>query len=123
MFLDLIGGIRYQDSQVKSQFQQTKATADYFIPYAGARLQDYQATYDYVAAVNVEGGITSTSSTVLAEMDARIPIPTSSFSSRTSRDLFILNRWLIRRILRPAAARWRMSCIFLSAVNGLWVTG
>ena len=73
MFLDLIGGVRYQSSQVKSQFQQTKATADYFIPYAGARLQDYESTFDYVAALNVEGGITSTNSTVLAEMGRANP--------------------------------------------------
>ena len=46
MFLDLIGGVRYQSSQVKSQFQQTSATANYIIPYVGGRLEDYQPTFD-----------------------------------------------------------------------------
>jgi hemolysin activation/secretion protein len=73
MFLDLIGGIRYQSSQVTSEFQDTKATADYFVPYLGGRLQDYQPTYNYVAALNAEGGITSSSKTDLAELGRANP--------------------------------------------------
>jgi len=75
MFLDLIGGARYQSSQVTSQFEQTKATANYIIPYVGGRVQDYQPTYDYVAGLTAEGGVTSTSRTVLANMGRANPDP------------------------------------------------
>lgn len=74
-FLDFIGGIRYQSSQVKSEFQQTSATADYILPYAGARLQNYQYTFYYVAALNAEGGVTSTDKSVLANMGRANPDP------------------------------------------------
>ena len=91
MFLDLIGGARYQSSQVKSQFQQTSSTANYIIPYVGARLQDYQPTYDYVAGLTAEGGVTSTNRTgFCAEWDEPIRTPTSLFSSPMSRDRFYL---------------------------------
>jgi hemolysin activation/secretion protein len=72
-FLDFIGGIRYQNSQVKSSFEQTNAIANYFLPYIGGRLQNYQYTYYYVASVNAEGGITSTNSSTLAEMGRANP--------------------------------------------------
>ncbi len=75
MFLDLIGGVRYQSSQVKSQFQQTSATANYVIPYAGARVEDYQPTFDYVAGLTAEGGVTSASRTTLAQMGRANPDP------------------------------------------------
>jgi hypothetical protein len=75
MFLDLIGGARYQSSQVKSQFQQTSSTADYIIPYVGGRVQDYQPTYDYVAGLTAEGGVTSTNRATLAGMGRANPDP------------------------------------------------
>ncbi|MGD0388048.1 MAG: hypothetical protein ABSC42_03750, partial [Tepidisphaeraceae bacterium] len=73
MFWDVIGGARYQSSTVKSTFEQTNATGEYILPYAGLRVQDYRDIYYYVAAVNVEGGITSTSQTVLAELGRADP--------------------------------------------------
>jgi len=74
-FLDLIGGFRYQNSEVKSQFQQTTASTDYYIPYIGARLQNYQYTFYYSAGITAEGGITSASKAVLAEMGRANPDP------------------------------------------------
>jgi hemolysin activation/secretion protein len=75
MFLDVIGGVRYQDSQVKSEFSQTNATANYIVPYVGPRLQDYQYTYYYVAGLTAEGGVTSTNRTSLADMGRANPDP------------------------------------------------
>jgi hemolysin activation/secretion protein len=73
MFLDVVGGARYQSSQVKSTFQQTNATANYAVPYAGARVQDYEPTFYYVGALNVLGGITSTGTTQLAQIGRANP--------------------------------------------------
>jgi hemolysin activation/secretion protein len=75
LFVDFIFGARYQNSQVKSQFQQTSASADYIIPYVGPRLEDYQPTFDVVAALNAEGGVTSANKTTLAEMGRANPDP------------------------------------------------
>ena len=73
MFWDIIGGARYQSSTVKSTFEQTNATAEYTLPYLGVRVQDYRDIYYYVAAMNVEGGITSTDKTVLAQLGRTDP--------------------------------------------------
>ena len=73
MFWDVIGGARYQSSTVKSTFEQTNATGEYILPYAGVRVQDYRDTYYYVVAVNVEGGITTTNKAVLAELGRADP--------------------------------------------------
>ncbi|MGD0464178.1 MAG: hypothetical protein ABSB74_16980 [Tepidisphaeraceae bacterium] len=73
MFVDIIGGARYQDSDVKSSFEQTKASASYIIPYAGARVEDNRLTYNYSVAMNVEGGITSADTTTLEEMGRATP--------------------------------------------------
>jgi hypothetical protein len=58
---------------VKSTFEQTNATGEYILPYAGVRVQDYRDTYYYVVAVNVEGGITTTNKAVLAELGRADP--------------------------------------------------
>jgi hemolysin activation/secretion protein len=73
MFLDLVGGARYQESQVKSTLEGTNVNAGYVLPYAGARVQDYEPTFNYVGAVNLEGGITSTSQSELAEIGRANP--------------------------------------------------
>jgi len=72
-FVDIIGGARYQDSDVKSTFEQTKASAGYLVPYAGVRLQDSRLTYNYSVAMNVEGGITSADATTLSQMGRASP--------------------------------------------------
>ena len=73
MFWDVIGGVRYQSSTVKSSFSQTNATGEYVLPYAGVRVQDYRDIYYYVAAVNVEGGITTTNKATLAGLGRADP--------------------------------------------------
>jgi hemolysin activation/secretion protein len=73
LFLDFIAGIRYQDSQVTSQFNQTKATADYYVPYLGLRAQDYRPTYYYSLGLTAEGGITSSSAAKLSELGRANP--------------------------------------------------
>jgi hypothetical protein len=73
MFWDVVGGARYQGSTVNSAFEQSRATAEYILPYAGVRVQDYRDIYYYVAAVNAEGGITNTNKTVLAQMGRTEP--------------------------------------------------
>jgi hemolysin activation/secretion protein len=73
MFVDVVGGARYQNSQVKSTFQQTNATANYVVPYAGARIQDNEPAFYYFGAVNVLGGITSTDKQELAQIGRSDP--------------------------------------------------
>jgi hemolysin activation/secretion protein len=75
MFLDVVGGVRYQESQVKSTFGGTSATANYIVPYVGPRVQDYQMTYDYVGSINVEGGITTSSKSEWDQMGRTDPTP------------------------------------------------
>ncbi len=73
LFVDIIGGARYQDSDVKSSFEETKASADYIIPYAGVRVEDNKLTYNFAAAMNVEGGITSADAATLEQMGRASP--------------------------------------------------
>jgi hypothetical protein len=73
LFLDAIGGARYQSSTVKSTIEETNSTAEYILPYAGVRVQDYRDIYYYVGAVNVEGGITNTNKTVLDQLGRADP--------------------------------------------------
>ncbi len=73
MFWDFIGGARYQSSQVKSQFSDSSETGNYILPYVGVRVQDNQPTFNYVAALNVQGGITSTSKAELADLGRANP--------------------------------------------------
>lgn len=73
MFWDVIAGARYQSSQVKSSLEETTATGDYILPYAGVRVQDNQPTFYYVGALNVQGGLTNTNKSVLAELGRANP--------------------------------------------------
>jgi hemolysin activation/secretion protein len=73
MFVDVIGGARYQNSEVKSSFAQTKSSADYVVPYAGLRIEDNKLTYNYSASVNVEGGITSADQATLGQLGRADP--------------------------------------------------
>ena len=72
-FVDIIGGARYQNSEVKSSFAQTNSSADYLVPYAGVRFEDNKLTYNYSVAMNVEGGITSADASTLAQMGRATP--------------------------------------------------
>jgi hemolysin activation/secretion protein len=73
LFVDVIGGARFQHSSVKSTFQETASSADYVVPYAGARVEDNRQTYNYSVAMNVEGGITSADASTLSQMGRADP--------------------------------------------------
>jgi hemolysin activation/secretion protein len=73
LFVDLIGGVRYQDSQVQSSFEQTNASAAYIVPYVGVRAEDNKLTYNYALALNVEGAFTSADKSTLSEMGRANP--------------------------------------------------
>jgi hemolysin activation/secretion protein len=90
LFVDVIGGARYQNSDVKSAFEQTTASAGYIVPYAGFRIQDNQLTYNYSAAVNVEGGITSADATTLAQMGRAVPDKTFILAQPNAQGSFYL---------------------------------
>jgi hypothetical protein len=73
LFVDIIGGARYQDSQVQSSLSQTKSSAGYLVPYAGARIEQTKLTYNFAVAMNVEGGITSASEATLDQLGRAAP--------------------------------------------------
>lgn len=75
LFVDVIGGVRYQQSEVRSDFEQTDVSAGYIVPYVGARAEDNKLTYNYSLALNVEGGITGASKSTLSEMGRANPDP------------------------------------------------
>jgi hemolysin activation/secretion protein len=75
LFVDFIGGARFQHSRVHSSFEDTNVSTDYYVPYVGVRAEDNTLTYNYSLALNAEGAITTSGKATLAEMGRANPDP------------------------------------------------
>ncbi len=123
LFVDIIGGARYQNSDVKSSFEQTSASAGYFVPYVGARVEDNKLTYNYSAAVNTEAGITSANATTLAEMGRANPDKFFFLVQPNAQGSFYLEPLIDGGDFESGRSTLRTKFICRSGGNGLLITG